>query len=788
MMIDAMEDDEWDNIPTVEDVLSSVLKSTSKFGKVKLVAPFFTQKSTNLKKDVSPENGVEKTKSEELRSYLTQSEVGKERSGTHGNLTHLHQASGGKQTSDDFNIYHKDKLALGKCDKYNGSESTSKMKHTQSTPALGVKHMPKYITPEEVAGPRSSSICQTNLNSKVVSAVGNKENTNPYALLSDKLSEKISIPFEAVNKDLHKKTQAFTRKEHHIQPIINLEDKNKVENGRGLGLGFSNSAVPKNSEALLENGSLFMSSSVKNELASNKSHVERVKPGKANTCPSINTQNCAAAQERLSSKPLISTKLQENVPDTGLTKRSTASHSIKAIAEETQNSTDDVMDYSASSEGTAGQSISRNSKTLASSQYKTHSKSQNTAPMNSLSCVSSESRNQEVALKGASQTSKKSQVTPGNCLQHVSLSRTSSQRLQKPTTEHRSHSHSPTPPKPHKLMDMANIIVNGKEYVQLELLGQGGSSKVYEVLDFETRKVMAIKVVNLEGVDDVALSSYKNEIDMLLRLQWSDKVIRLYDYEVNDRNLKLVMEKGSQDLATILSRARSKRTTPISPFTIQHYWQEMLLAVQTIHQEGIIHSDLKPANFLLVDGTVKLIDFGIASSIQQDMTSVVKENQGGTFNYMSPESLMDVQTGPIVNGRSTDTSTIKIGVKSDVWSLGCILYNLVYGRTPFQHISNTCRKLWAICNPDSKINFPEIEDKEVMDVLKLCLQYNPSKRPTIQELLDHPYLTKHHTSKKIPSTPNHVKRIMSQLEQLTPDTLERVTSVMKEQLPDVKSN
>nr|XP_053630518.1 uncharacterized protein LOC128687216 [Cherax quadricarinatus] len=688
MMIDEMEDDEWDNIPTVEDVLSSVLKSTSKFGKVKLVAPFFTQKSTNLKKDVSPENGVEKTKSEELRSYLTQSEVGKERSGTHGNLTHLHQASGGKQTSDDFNIYHKDKLALGKCDKYNGSESTSKMKHTQSTPALGVKHMPKYITPEEVAGPRSSSICQTNLNSKVVSAVGNKENTNPYALLSDKLSEKISIPFEAVNKDLHKKTQAFTRKEHHIQPIINLEDKNKVENGRGLGLGFSNSAVPKNSEALLENGSLFMSSSVKNELASNKSHVERVKLGKANTCPSINTQNCAAAQERLSSKPLISTKLQEIAPDTGLTKRSTASHSIKAIAEETQNSTDDVMDYSASSEGTAGQSISRNSKTLASSQYKTHSKSQNTAPMNSLSCVSSESRNQEVALKGASQTSKKSQVTPGNCLQHVSLSRTSSQRLQKPTTEHRSHSHSPTPPKPHKLMDMANIIVNGKEYVQLELLGQGGSSKVYENIFFS----------------------------------------------------------------------------------------------------GIIHSDLKPANFLLVDGTVKLIDFGIASSIQQDMTSVVKENQGGTFNYMSPESLMDVQTGPIVNGRSTDTSTIKIGVKSDVWSLGCILYNLVYGRTPFQHISNTCRKLWAICNPDSKINFPEIEDKEVMDVLKLCLQYNPSKRPTIQELLDHPYLTKHHTSKKIPSTPNHVKRIMSQLEQLTPDTLERVTSVMKEQLPDVKSN
>jgi len=53
----------------------------------------------------------------------------------------------------------------------------------------------------------------------------------------------------------------------------------------------------------------------------------------------------------------------------------------------------------------------------------------------------------------------------------------------------------------------------------------------------------------------------------------------------------------------------------------------MLLAVQTVHEERIVHSDLKPANFLLVEGTLKLIDFGIASAIQNDATSVVRENQ-----------------------------------------------------------------------------------------------------------------------------------------------------------------
>lgn len=54
----------------------------------------------------------------------------------------------------------------------------------------------------------------------------------------------------------------------------------------------------------------------------------------------------------------------------------------------------------------------------------------------------------------------------------------------------------------------------------------------------------------------------------------------------------------------------------------------------------MIHSDLKPANFLLVKGRLKLIDFGIASSLQDDMTSVLKDVTTGTFNYMSPEAII----------------------------------------------------------------------------------------------------------------------------------------------------
>ena len=76
----------------------------------------------------------------------------------------------------------------------------------------------------------------------------------------------------------------------------------------------------------------------------------------------------------------------------------------------------------------------------------------------------------------------------------------------------------------------------------------------------------------------------------------------------------------------------------------------LLQAVHTIHEARIVHSDLKPANFLMVEGTLKLIDFGIAKAIQSDTTSIARESQVGTLNYLSPEAILgganNIRGGP----------------------------------------------------------------------------------------------------------------------------------------------
>ena len=85
-------------------------------------------------------------------------------------------------------------------------------------------------------------------------------------------------------------------------------------------------------------------------------------------------------------------------------------------------------------------------------------------------------------------------------------------------------------------------------------------------------------------------------------------------------------------------------------------------------------------------------------------------------------------------------SKIKLGVASDIWSLGIILYEMIYNVTPFASISNVSQKIRSIVSEKYEIDYKPVDNEHVIDVMKQCLQRDPKKRATIEQLLDHPFL------------------------------------------------
>ncbi|KAK4874098.1 hypothetical protein RN001_013458 [Aquatica leii] len=282
--------------------------------------------------------------------------------------------------------------------------------------------------------------------------------------------------------------------------------------------------------------------------------------------------------------------------------------------------------------------------------------------------------------------------------------------------------------------DPEDIKINNINYRILYQLGKGSSCIVYNCLNVKSNTERAIKLVNLNNGN--ATTGF-NEIKLLKKLQNCDRIIKMYDYEyvTSENKLMILLEKGGSDLGKTLKDLKSSnKRLPLH--TIMFYSMEMLYAVQQIHINGIVHADLKPANFLHVVHGLKLIDFGIASRIQDNETCVARSYAVGTINYISPEALID-ESSKNVESPSYGTPKFKITYKSDVWSLGCIFYELMYGKTPFDHIREVKSKLNTIMNPNHKIEYPVCEGipKKYLVRISNCLQYKVKNRLSISDLI-----------------------------------------------------
>jgi serine/threonine protein kinase len=181
----------------------------------------------------------------------------------------------------------------------------------------------------------------------------------------------------------------------------------------------------------------------------------------------------------------------------------------------------------------------------------------------------------------------------------------------------------------------------------------------------EEGQIYALKRIKLKRSDRATLQSYKNEIDILSGLRGQDNIIQMVDavIDLDTKQIHVVMESGEIVLSKWLQRQQERRkaavagaaagakartgcaddddddedseaapgaaTCAVDPNMLRMIWMQMLNAVQTIHEARIVHGDLKSANFVFVEGTLKLIDFGIARTIGNDTTNIVRDSQVG---------------------------------------------------------------------------------------------------------------------------------------------------------------
>jgi serine/threonine protein kinase len=194
-------------------------------------------------------------------------------------------------------------------------------------------------------------------------------------------------------------------------------------------------------------------------------------------------------------------------------------------------------------------------------------------------------------------------------------------------------------------------------------LGRGGFGRVYKAFDPTISRTVAIKL--LTEVEPATLTRFRNETTATANLHHRN-IVTVYDYGEEDGSPYLVMEYlEGQDLQQVMTRSDPPLTL-LARVRIMHQAAEGLLAA---HMNGIIHRDVKPSNIrVLPDGTVKVMDFGIARLMQESGQRLTQSGfLLGTVRYLSPEQLQ---------GHDADAL-------SDIFAYGLIFYELISGKHPF---------------------------------------------------------------------------------------------------------
>ncbi|XGW25411.1 hypothetical protein V3C99_006665 [Haemonchus contortus] len=264
------------------------------------------------------------------------------------------------------------------------------------------------------------------------------------------------------------------------------------------------------------------------------------------------------------------------------------------------------------------------------------------------------------------------------------------------------------------------VVIDGVKYKKKRILGTGGSGSVFEIIREDNGTSFALKETSLRQNAEI----YRGEVERLQTLKNCPHIIDLIAHDIiaNNTILRMVLELGDGDLE---SEVKKNKGT-LDAATVRLYAYEIGKGIQEMHENSIIHLDIKLANVLIISGTLKLVDFGLSATLRKNEDHVIRDFMFGSNR--PPEQIVPRKDG-----------TYKLTKKVDIWGFGFIVYQMTYGRKPFSNYTN--KNMLAILDPNIRLQHDIHADPAITEFFEKCIQRDVDKRATIEQLFAHRYLS-----------------------------------------------
>ncbi|XP_021817531.1 mitogen-activated protein kinase kinase kinase ANP1-like isoform X2 [Prunus avium] len=284
----------------------------------------------------------------------------------------------------------------------------------------------------------------------------------------------------------------------------------------------------------------------------------------------------------------------------------------------------------------------------------------------------------------------------------------------------------PSPPLPSMPKDNAPPI----RWRKGELIGCGAFGRVYMGMNLGSGELLAVKQVLIAANSaskektQAHIKELEEEVKLLKNLSHPN-IVRYLGTVREEETLNILLEfVPGGSISSLLGKFGS-----FPEAVIRTYTKQLLLGLEYLHKNGIMHRDIKGANILVDNkGCIKLADFGASKQVVELATISGAKSMKGTPYWMAPEVIL--QTGH--------------SFSADIWSVGCTVIEMATGKPPWSQQYQEVAALFHIGTTKSHPPIPEHLSFEAKDFLLKCLQKEPNLRPVASELLQHPFVTGQH--------------------------------------------